>query len=112
MDRDVSEINVEQLRLVFIEQMLDQQRLRGGEICQGAFRNVRNQNRRRKCVVGFPTTKTGSKGKTLRLLALLRNDHRPKALQRGDLPVDVQHLRLEKRRAIAGDDRRRALGHA
>jgi hypothetical protein len=36
----------------------------------------------------------------------LRDDHRPKALQCGDLPVNVQHLRFEKRRAITGDDRR------
>ena len=46
------------------------------------------------------------KGKPLRFLALLRDHDRPKSLQRSDLPVDVQHLRLEKRRAIAGDDRR------
>ena len=41
------------------------------------------------------------------VLALLRDDEGPHALERGDLPVDVQHLRFEKRRAITGDDRMR-----
>ena len=60
----------------------------------------------------FSDDKDRFEGKPLRLFALLRDDHGPKALQRRDLPVNVLHLRLEKRRAITGDDRRRALGHA
>ena len=39
------------------------------------------------------------------LLALLRDDDRPASLQGSDLPIDVQHLRFKKRRAITSDDR-------
>ena len=41
----------------------------------------------------------------LRILALLRDDDWLNPAKSGDLPVDVQHLRLEKRRAIKGGDR-------
>jgi hypothetical protein len=39
------------------------------------------------------------------LLALLRDDDRPASLQGSYLPVDVQHLRFKKRRAITSDNR-------
>jgi hypothetical protein len=39
------------------------------------------------------------------LFPLLRNHHRLASLQGGYLPVDMQHLRFQKRRAITGDDR-------
>src|SRR4030095_10418279 len=38
------------------------------------------------------------------LLALLRDHDRPASLQGSYLPVDVQHLRFKKRRAIRCDD--------
>jgi hypothetical protein len=41
----------------------------------------------------------------LGLFAFLRNHHRNASFQGGDLPIDMQHLRFEKRRAITGDDR-------
>jgi hypothetical protein len=39
------------------------------------------------------------------VLALLRNHHRSAAFQTGNLPVDMQHLRFEERRAITSDNR-------
>jgi len=43
--------------------------------------------------------------KQVRIFTLLRDDDWVKAAEAGYLPVDVQHLRLEKRRAIKGGDR-------
>ena len=40
-----------------------------------------------------------------RIFALLSDDNRRDALERADLPVDVPHLRFQKRRAIRGDNR-------
>jgi hypothetical protein len=39
------------------------------------------------------------------ILAFLRNHHWSASFQTGDLPVDMQHLRFEKRRAITSDNR-------
>src|SRR5207245_2314485 len=49
----------------------------------------------------------GLKWVALGLLAFLRNHHRNASFQRGDLPIDMQHLRFQKRRAITGDSRPR-----
>ena len=38
------------------------------------------------------------------VFSLLRDYHRLKTLEAGDLPVDVEHLRLQKSRAIERDD--------
>ena len=43
--------------------------------------------------------------KQVRIFTLLRDDDWVKAAEAGYLPVDVQHLRLEKGRAIKGGDR-------
>ena len=51
------------------------------------------------------------KGKTCSVLALLRDDKWSHAPERGDLPVDVEHLRLQKRRAIKCCDRARVSCH-
>ena len=42
---------------------------------------------------------------TLRIFALLRNHHRSASFQTSDLPVDMQHLRFKKCRAITSDNR-------
>src|SRR5713226_4519702 len=42
--------------------------------------------------------------KLVRILALLPDDESLNSPKPGNLPVDVQHLRLEERRAIKGDD--------
>src|SRR5712691_10867637 len=43
----------------------------------------------------------------LSLFALLRDHHRTATFQTSYLPIDVQHLRFQERRAIAGDNRQR-----
>jgi hypothetical protein len=43
------------------------------------------------------------KRKALRLFAFLRDDYWRALFQCGDLPVDVEHLRFQKRRAVTGD---------
>ena len=43
--------------------------------------------------------------KAARIFAFLRDDCRGDALECRYLPVDVPHLRFQKRRAITGDDR-------
>jgi hypothetical protein len=45
--------------------------------------------------------------KAARIFAFLSDNNWGDALERGDLPVDVPHLRFQKRRAITGDDRAR-----
>src|SRR5215831_6953132 len=40
----------------------------------------------------------------LRIFAFLRNHHRSTSFQGSDLPIDMQHLRFEKRRAITSND--------
>ena len=44
------------------------------------------------------------KREALHLLAFLGDDDGNASFQCGDLPVDVQHLRFQKGRAITGDD--------
>ena len=44
------------------------------------------------------------KWKAGRIFPFLSDDNGRDALERGDLPVDVPHLRFQKRRAITGDD--------
>src|SRR4051794_15808569 len=39
------------------------------------------------------------------IFAFLRNHHWSAPFQTGDLPIDMQHLRFEKRRAITSDNR-------
>jgi|SRR5437667_2021152 len=45
------------------------------------------------------------KWETLGVFAFLRNYHRSASVQRGYLPVDMQHLRFQKCRAITSDNR-------
>ncbi len=52
----------------------------------------------------FPDQEDRLEGEPLRFLAFLRDHDRAKTLQSRDLPVDVEHLRLEKSRAIRSDD--------
>ncbi len=47
------------------------------------------------------------KRKLFRIFALLCDDNRQNSLQRSDLPVDVEHLRFQKRRAVKCNDGRR-----
>ena len=110
VDRDVAEINMQQLCVIFREDPLNPTRLAARhrprctshapipEPPQEMQRRPRNQTDRRE-------------RKSLRLLAFPSDHHRPEAFQRSELPVDVQHLRLQERRAITGDDWRRLVRH-
>ena len=100
MDGDMPEINVEQLRLVSDRELSAAVAASPVEICHGAFRSCLNQNRRRKCSRRFADDLHGRKWESRLLLTFLRNHDRAKPFQRRDLPVDVQHLRLEKCRAV------------
>jgi hypothetical protein len=44
------------------------------------------------------------KWEALGLLPFLGDHHRSASSQRGDLPVDMEHFRLQKGRAIGSDD--------
>jgi hypothetical protein len=59
----------------------------------------------------FPDEENGLERKSVRLFPFLRDYNWAEPLQPGDLPVDVQHLRLEKGRTITGNNRR-SRGHA
>ena len=61
--------------------------------------------RRQICLLPEPAPLVGGwffdddeigEGEVGAILALLADDHGPKALQRANLPVDVQHLRLQE----------------
>ena len=104
MNGDVAEINVQQLRLLLSRMPIN-----------APFPIAKSARERRE----FAGTKTAgenvspasdhvtaSNGKRFRFLPLLRDHDGPDPLERGDLPVDVKHLRLQKGRAIARNHRR------
>src|SRR5437868_11612706 len=106
MHGDVPEINVKQLRVHFATNR--------GQLPHFRWRNLpgrvlhlfepepANEMRR-----WFSDDRDFLEWIPLGFLALLRDHERLNALERSDLPVDVQHLRLEKSRAITGDYRPR-----
>ncbi len=93
MDRDVSEINVEKLRLVSVEQALKAPHFRGRNL-PGRITQRAKPKTSQKMGGRLSHEKDRLEGKPLRFLALLCDDDRPKAFQGRDLPIDVQHLRL------------------
>ena len=111
MDRDVSEINVQELRLVLREHILEPTYF-GVRYLPGRVLQITKPKAAQEMRDRFSNQTDRIEGEARGFLTLLRDYDRTETLQRGDLPVDVQHLRLEKRRAIAGDNRRRALRHA
>src|SRR6476646_11731190 len=104
MNRDVSEVNVQHLCFTVIQDALEEpdfaSRNWPGRLTQSAKPKSPQEMKRR-----FANDKDGLERKTIRIFAFLRNDDRSKAVECGDLPVDVQHLWLEERRAIAGNNR-------
>ena len=75
------------------------------EICHGLSRTCLNQKRRRKCVGGLRDDMNSLEWKALGIFPFLRDHYRSASFQRCDLPVNMQHLRLEKRRAVTSDNR-------
>src|SRR5450432_1493537 len=111
MNRDVSEINMQQSRAVFGKDADDLRRF-GGRHLPRRIPNASKPKAPQKMHRGFWDHDDRLKRKSFRFLALLRDDERPETLERRDLPVDVEHLRLQERRAITSDDRRRYVRHA
>jgi|ERR1700730_6465789 hypothetical protein len=104
MDCDVPKKNVEKLRVVSVQNASD-----GGQFSAGNLPRL---------IVNLSEPEAPQKvgrrlfddidlieRKPVGIFSLLGNDHRLDAPKRGDLPVDVQHLRLEKCRAVKSNDR-------
>src|SRR4029077_7479957 len=104
MDRDLAKVNVQNASIDSTQ---------GAE--QRAQFSVRNLPRH---VAQLPVPKAPEKmccrlgnnldvikREALGLLSFLRNNEWSASSQRCDLPVDMEHLRFQKRRAIASDDR-------
>src|SRR3954454_23715079 len=104
MDRDMAEIDVQQPRSVAIEHLHQTHGFAPGNhprrIAELTKPNTPQGSRRR-----LGTNCQLLERKLIRVLSLLRDDDRPDTAERRDLPIDVEHLRLEKCRAIRGDYR-------
>src|SRR5215471_14510749 len=99
MDRDVPEKNVQELRVLSLQNF--------GDGAHFALRNlpwlVANLSKpeaTQKMERGFLDEMDLIERKRFGVLAFLGDDDRLNLSEPGDLPVDVQHLRLEKCRAI------------
>src|SRR5437588_9319337 len=104
MDSDLAKINVQQARVVLAQNTL--------QCTQFSVRNLP------WCITQLPEPKATQemrcrlgihmnlvKRVASSLFALLRDHHRNTSLQACDLPINMQHLRFEKCRAITSDDR-------
>src|ERR1043166_1004832 len=103
MDGDVSEINVKELR-VYLRENLDELAHFGIRHCPRRIPHLLEPESPGEMCGWLSDDRDFLKWVAVRFLAFLRDDKRLDALQRSDLPVDVEHLRLEERRAITGDD--------
>ena len=104
MHGDVPEIDMEQLCVRFFEdalQLLDfASRNLPGNVAQLAIPNASQKMR------GWLRNDDDVvEREAFRFFTLLRDDDWADAFECGDLPVDVQHLRLQERRAVRRDDR-------
>src|SRR3954447_3037368 len=99
MNRDVSEINVQQLRSALGQNGSQRFQLEAGNL-PGLVEQLAKPKSPQEMSRRFAHEIDGFEGKPLRIFAFLRDDDGPDLLQRCDLPVDVKHLRFEKGRAI------------
>ena len=102
MDGDVAEENVEQLRISSIQNAGDLLRFMRRKL-PGPVANLPKPEAPQKMGRRFFDDVDLFEWKFVRVLSLLCDDNRLNALKPGDLPVNVQHLRLEKRRAVKRD---------
>jgi hypothetical protein len=111
MNGDVSEINVQHLCVSVIQDTLElhdfASRNWPGRLSQSAKPKSPQEMKR-----WFANDKDGLERETVWILAFLCNDNGLKALKRGNLAVDMQHFRLKKCRAIAGNNGPIEFGHA
>src|SRR3954468_2385179 len=102
MDRDVSEINVKQVRVYLRKNLLQLAHFAVGNL-PGRVPYLFEPESPREVGTRLSNDRDFVERIALRFLPFLRDDERLDPLQRSDLPVDVEHLRLEECRAIAGD---------
>src|ERR671918_3250185 len=110
MHRDVTEINVQKPGIGFsqdVEQRLElSARDLPGRVAQLSEPKAAQKMQRR-----FWDNVDLIEWEAARIFAFLSDDNRRDALDCRDLPVDMPHLRFEKRRAITGDNRGRIFCH-
>src|SRR5947209_19481396 len=104
MNSDVSEENVQQLRVFPIQNRANRLHFGCGEL-PWFVANLPKPKASEKMAAGFLDQIDFVERKFSGMLPLLRDNDRPNPMQAGDLPIDVQHLRLQKRRAIKRDNR-------
>ena len=111
MNGDVAEINVQQLRVVRGESLLDPlclaARYLPGRVLNRAIPKAPQEMQR-----GPRHHFDRRKRKFLRVLPFPRDHDLPEVLQCRELPVDVEHLRFQESRAVGGDNRARIVRHA
>ena len=103
MHRDMTEINVEQAR-VGPGQDLHQRFELDARDLPWLVEQLPKPEAPQKVRSGFVHNIDRIEWENIDVLAFLRDYNRPNALEGGDLPVDVQHLRLQECRTIRCDD--------
>ena len=105
MDGDVAEVDVEEARVGGVEDAADFRCFAGGKL-PGRVAQLPIPNTAEEVAAGFRHDVDGIEWEALGFFALLRDDDGTHAFERRDLPVDVEHLRFKKGRAIGRDDGR------
>ena len=103
MDGDMPEINVEQLRIVAIENCPQLLLFTARDLPRRVLKLLEPEPAQ-EMSWRFADNLNGRKWESRRLLTFLRDHDWTEPLQRRDLPVDVQHLRLEECRAVTRCD--------
>src|SRR5262249_742920 len=104
MDRDVAEKNVQELRVLSLQNFGDGAHFARRNLPR-LVANLSEPETTQKMERGLFDETDLIEGKRFGVLAFLSDNDGLKLLESGNLPVDVKHLRLEKCRAIKCDDR-------
>ncbi len=104
MDRDVTEKNVQKLRAFPVQNRGDRPYFPHRQL-PGLVANLPKPEAPQKMSGRFLDNLDFLERKLFRILPFLRDHDRLHALETGDLPIDVQHLRLEKGCAVKRDYR-------
>src|SRR5689334_15822085 len=104
MDSDVTEENVQQLRVLPIQDRGNRLHFRSRKLPRFVT-NLSKPKTPKKMGRRFFDEIEFFEWKFFRMLPLLRDNDRPNSTQPIDLPIDVQHLQLEKSRTIKRDNR-------
>lgn len=104
MNGNLAEINVQELCAVFIQRVGQRTQFNRGNLPWN-IANLPEPETPEEMRGGLANNVDGLKWKALCFFSFLRDHYRCEPFQGGDLAVDVQHLRFQKRRAITGDYR-------